>query len=242
MSTEWTVVTGNGNKRSNVNGTKPQVIPEVKTNKIDKKQHWEATRQRKIDQFNAEFPILPGGKDLMTDSQKIVQINARIAAEKEANRKAYLVREARRQAKKEQAKKLSKIKEASHIQNMIDKWGAHRWYSMVECTADDCDAAYKLRCEKDECELRIEEFERHVDLELERKEKSLREEKERHIAEQTANMSESQKECWIERFLEEEVERLDCLAQAESETMYRNILIWENREIQDNNRLKMWTH
>ena len=128
MSTEWTIVTGN--KRNVKVAKQPVAVVEQKAEvrqvrptreeKIkkenEKRERWEQNRQKKIDEYNAEFPLLPGSKDLVTDATKIAYIDAKIAARKEANHKAYLEREARRQKKAkreaEKAKRAGELAEA----------------------------------------------------------------------------------------------------------------------------------
>lgn len=185
----------------------------------EKRQRWEANRQRKIDEYNAEFPLLPGTKDLISDANKVAFIDARIAAKKEASRLAYLEREARRKAR-----------EPRHVQNMIEKWGAHRWFHMVEDTKDDCPTAQKLRNEYE-----WEAGWRHYE-ELEQMEKECREyseKREKYIADMTANMSESEKREWIENyeFDEDDAYNMEC---EYAQRMY------EKEKQEDEARLKAW--
>ena len=185
----------------------------------EKRQKWEANRQRKIDEFNAEFPPLPGTKDLISDAKKVAFINARIAVKKEASKQAYLERQARRQAR-----------EKRHVQNMISKWGAHRWFIMVEDTKDDCATAQELRNEyewKETC--------RYYE-EMERREQECREYSEnraKYIAEMTANMTDYQKQEWIDNYNFEE-EEYDMAVNEEAQRMY------EREKQQDEARLKAW--
>ena len=226
MSTEWFTVAKN-NKVSKVPAVEKPVVKKPYINyreqaqkrEDEKKQKWEASRQRKIDEYNSEFPLLPGSKDLITDAKKVAFIDARIAAKKEADKKAYLEREARRQARQQR-----------HVQNMIEKWGAHRWFIMVEDTKDDCATAQELRNEhewKETC--------RYYD-EMERFEKECREYSEnraKYIAEMTANMSESQKQEWIDNYNFEEDE-YDMVVCEEAQRMY------DKQKQEDDARLEAW--
>ena len=83
MSSEWTIVTGN-KRNIKVVAKQPVAVVEKKAEvrqvrptreeKIqkenEKRERWEQNRQKKIDEYNAEFPLLPGSKDLVTDTQK----------------------------------------------------------------------------------------------------------------------------------------------------------------------------
>jgi hypothetical protein len=83
MSSEWTIVTGN-KRNIKVVSKQPVAVVEKKAEvrqvrptreeKIqkenEKRERWEQNRQKKIDEYNAEFPLLPGSKDLVTDTQK----------------------------------------------------------------------------------------------------------------------------------------------------------------------------
>lgn len=83
----------------------------------------------------------------------------------EKKRQEYLEREARRQNKKRLAEEIAKAKEDAHIENMIEKWGSHRWFRMVEDTADDCRTACDIRYKK----MEEEENEYYEMLEQEKK-------------------------------------------------------------------------
>jgi hypothetical protein len=153
---------------------------------------------------------------LVPEATKIAYIDAKIAARKEANYKAYLEREARRQEKAKRANakarreaELAVIAEMEHVKDMIEKWGAHRWYRCVAYSEDDCDTAEKLRYEEEEREWRREQLEREQEEEEERREAIREAEKQKYIAEQTANMSEREKERWIRDYEYEEMRILE---------------------------------
>ena len=256
MSTEWTIVTGN--KRNVKVSKQPVAVVEQKAEvrqvrptreeKIQKEnerlQQWEQRRQKKIDEYNAEFPLLPGSKDLVADAKKIAYIDAKIAARKEANHKAYLEREARRQKKaKREAEKakreaeLAEIDEKEHVKDMIEKWGYHRWYRMVAWTEDDCDTAERLRHEEEEREWRMEQYEREQEEEEERREAIRQAEKEKYIAEQTANMSEREKEQWIRDYEYEEMRILEDQVFSYWDSVYYDNM---RQERADKERLDRW--
>lgn len=322
MSTEWTIVSKNKcvvKQQVSIVERNPHVRPSFEEKcqrEIERREKWEQKRQHKIDEYNAEFPLLPGSKDLVTDSQKIAYIDAKIAAKKESNHKAYLEREAKRQEKAEraariaklnadnvekakqraeydewlrqrdielaekyrleqakkdaeiaekkrlkQAKKdaeeykrkyeeaarkieLEKIAEKEHVQNMIEKWGAHRWYRMVAYTDEDCWAARDLRAEEEDRERYLDYLEEQREKEEERLEKIREAEEEKYIAEQTANMSKIEKEMWIDDF------RLQRMRDLEDEVYsYWDSIYWNSRqqekidreqEREDKERLDAW--
>jgi len=259
MSSEWTVVTGN--KRnvkqpiSTCNMTRADKttlqIKEVRPSKeeqinqaFDKREQWEQRRQKKIAEYDAEFPLLPRSKDSVPEATKIAYIDAKIAARKEANHKAYLEREARRQEKAKRAAEKAKreaelyeIAEKEHVRDMIEKWGTHRWYRCVAYTEDDCDTAQKLRDEEEENEWRREQYERELELEWEKKEEIRKAEREKYIEEQTANMTEEQKRRWIFDFEYEEKLESDYAYQAQGEDWYR---AYTKIEKEDQERLDRW--
>lgn len=268
MSSEWTIVTGN-KRNVKVVAKQPVAVVEKKVEvrqvrptreeKIQKenerREQWEQRRQKKIDEYNAEFPLLPGSKDLVPDAKKIAYIDAKIAARKEANHKAYLEREARRQEKaKREAEKakrdaeiaeaeakrqaeLYKIAEEEHVKDMIEKWGYHRWYRMVAWTEDDCDTAERLRHEEEEREWRMEQYEREQEEEEERREAIRQAEKEKYIAEQTANMSEREKEQWIRDYEYEEMRILEDQVFSYWDSVYYDNM---RQERADKERLDRW--
>ena len=256
MSTEWTVVKRNVKQPigtcnfSRVDNATLQ-IKEVRPTREDKiqkenekREQWEQRRQKKIDEYNAEFPLLPGSKDSVSDATKIAYIDAKIAARKEANHKAYLEREVRRQEKAKRAAEKAKreaelyeIAEKEHVRDMIEKWGSHRWYRCVAYTEDDCDTAERLRYEDEEREWRMEQYERQQELEWEKKEEIRKAEREKYIAEQTANMTEEQKRGWIINFEYDEEIESDYAYQAASEDLYR---AYTKMEKEDKERLDRW--
>ena len=225
MSFDWTTIKRNTKVVDQPIIENPQVRQQVRPmpNRVDKtrrenekRAQWEQKRQKKIDMYNAEFPLLPGSKDLVPEATKIAYIDAKIAARKEANYKAYLEREARRQEKAKRANakakreaELAVIAEMEHVKDMIEKWGAHRWYRCVAYSEDDCDTAEKLRYEEEEREWRREQLEREQEEEEERREAIREAEKQKYIAEQTANMSEREKERWIRDYEYEEMRILE---------------------------------
>lgn len=228
---EWNIVTKK-NKRiyfksqsesSNSESDKKQEflvkkkIREEKKSSSYKRERWEASRQSKIDEYNREFPLLPNSHDAISDKDKIIFIETRNEAKRKADHEAFLVREARREAKrkiveekaKQKAKReaeLAEIAEHEHVQNMIEKWGAHRWYRMVEHTTDDCDTAWHLRVEEEDREWERDRYQYQLELELAEKEKRAKEELEIYIAFQTANMKDDEKAQWLSEFEEQEQE------------------------------------
>lgn len=255
MSTEWTVVTRN---KRNINVAKPPVgtcnmsrldkttlhIKDVRPTREEKNQRennkrerWEQNRQKKIDEYNAEFPLLPGSNDLVTDATKIAYIDAKIATRKEANHKAYLEREARRQKKSKRQAELAEIAEKEHVKDMIEKWGSHRWYRCVAYSEDDCDTAERLRDEEEECEWRMEQYEREQEREEEKREAIRQAEKQKYIAEQTTNMSESEKKIWIQDYEYNEMIELE-----DQVFSYWDSVYWhsQKQEREDKERLDRW--
>lgn len=241
MSSEWTVIKSNNHKSNVIEVHVPQYQPQVRISKEDeRREKWEKNRQQKINRYNAEFPLLPCSKDLVPDAKKIAYIDAKIAAEKEANHKAYLEREARRQAKRERDEKNAAVREQRHVENMIEKWGAHRWHNMVYYTNDDCDTAYKLRREEEEEEYRREAMRDEWRARMEEEDKKHEIERKKYIAEQTANMSKQQKKRWLQDLEEEEKLELEERAYSEGEIMYEAFLDFERRRIEDQKRLDAW--
>jgi hypothetical protein len=266
MSSEWTVVKS-GNKKvtvveTNVSEKVRQTKMEQKKFREDKqkqwearqqqnKANWEARRQSKIDEYDREFPLLPGSRDTMTEAQKIAYIDTKRAAKKEADKQAYLQREARRQAKREIAEKraaekakreaeLAEMEEREHVKNMIEKWGAHRWYNMVSYTDDDCDTAQKLRDEEEEREYQQEKWYEEQERQLEKEYEQQKIADEKYIAEQTANMSEKEKELFISEFDEQRMRWLEDGMEAEGDIWYRDFQIMEKQKKQDSERLAAW--
>ena len=257
MSSEWTIVTGNKRnikvvakqpvdvveKKAEVRQVRPTREEKIQKEN-EKRERWEQNRQKKIDEYNAEFPLLPGSKNLVSDAQKIAYIDAKIAARKEANHKAYLEREARRQEKAKRAAAKAKrederyeIEEKKHVQSMIEKWGSHRWYRMVAYTEDDCDTAQRVRDEEEEREWEMERLERIEEQEEEKREAIRQADKEKYISEQTANMTEEQKRRWITEFEYDEEIESDYAYQAQGEDWYRSYIKMEK---EDQKRLDAW--
>jgi len=255
MSTEWTIVK-HGNKKVNVVET--NISEKVRQNRVDQRKireekqkqweekqrqnqaNWEARRQAKIDEYDREFPLLPGSRDTMTDAQKITYIDNKRAAKKEADRLAYLEREARRQAKRVREAKKQEYYEKIHVQAMIEKWGAHRWYNMVFMTDDDCITAQKLRHEEEEREYErerwFEEQERQWELEWEQQ----KIEEKKYIEEQTANMGKEEKGRWILEYEYQKEIELDWERDAESDRWYRDFEIMQKQKKEDAERLAAW--
>lgn len=155
--------------------------------------------------FDEDFPPLPGMESGTTEETK--QGWARLR--KEIEHKKYLEKEARRKAKKEAARKNAEKKARNeeerrrvHVDMMIEKWGSHRWFNMVEDTEDDCHEAARIR---------KEHYASSVKWEAEFEERMEREEKERNelIAKKTANMTEEEKRDFIETLIYEEAEKMD---------------------------------
>lgn len=255
MSTEWTVVTRNKRntkvvqkqhevQQSNAFKSSRLTMQEKIQRENEKREQWEKRRQKKIDEYNAEYPLLPGGKDSVSDAKKIAYIDAKRANKKEADHKAYLERETRRQAKAKRDAERARIAEEEHVKDMIEKWGSHRWYRCVAYTEDDCDTADRLRYEEnereEEREWRMEQLQREYELEWEKKEAIRKAEREKYIAEQTANMSEQEKLRWIIDFEYDEEIELDHAFQAEGEIWYQSYLKMEKEEREDKERLDRW--
>ena len=239
------------NDNMNVTPIKTNVYGKVRQTRVDQREireekqrqnraNWEARRQAKIDEYDREFPLLPGSRDIMPDVKKIAYIDAKRAAKKEADRLSYLQREARRQEKRKIAEKRAEIKEREHVKNMIEKWGAHRWFRMVWYTDDDCDTAKILRDKEEEREIererRLQEQERQWKKELEQQEIADK----KYIAEQTANMTEIEKEKWISNFEDECMILLDDAVEAEGDKWYRDYMIMEKQNKEDDDRLALW--
>ena len=266
MSSEWTVVKS-GNKKvvvvetvvsEKVRQTKMEQkkIREDKQKQWEEKQqqnkaNWEARRQAKIDEYDREFPLLPGSRDTMTAAEKIAYIDTKRAAKKESDKQAYLQREARRQAKQKIAEKraaekakreeyLAEMEEREHVKNMIEKWGAHRWYNMVWNTDDDCDTAQKLRDEEEEREYEQEKWYEEQERQWEREYEQQKIADEKYIAEKTANMTEKEKELFISEFQEERMRWLEDGMEAEGEIWCHNFQIMEKQKKQDAERLAAW--
>jgi hypothetical protein len=158
---------------------------------------WQQKRLLKIQKYDQEYPILPGTKDLVPEKikvqwydqqQELRRQQAQLRRQQE--HQAYLLRKSKREDKLKQQKAL-------HIQNMIEKWGVHRWHRMVDRTDDDCDEAYDLRSQEE-----MEEYERENRLkeQMEMDDK-LRQE---YIDKSTLGMTPKQKEKWLNDFEEEE--------------------------------------
>jgi hypothetical protein len=244
MSSEWTIVTGNKRNVNVVVEQKSEVRPTREENfqKENNKRHqWEQRRQKKIDEYNMEFPLLPGSKDLVSDAQKIDYIETKRATKKEADQKAYLEREARRQAKAKRNTEIAHAKakreEEEHVKTMIEKWGAHRWYRKVAYTEDDCDTAHDIREEEDEREWRLEEIERQQEDEEEKREEICKAEEEKYIDEQTINMSREEKGIWIEDYRYNEMIRLEDEVYSYWKTAFSYI---EKQDKEDKERLVRW--
>ena len=261
MSSEWTVV--KSKKRVAVVETvvpkavqaSEKPIVENRKSKEEKqreweakqqenKAKWEANRQAKLDEYNAMFPLLPGSKDLVSDKNKIAYIDARRADKKEADRQAYLKREAKREEKRKLAAKreaeLEKIRKENHVPNMIEKWGAHRWFRMVEDTEDDCDLARQLRHEEQERDILNEMRYR----ERERKDKEEWEQQiindQKYIDEKTADMSPEDKAKFIRFFEEEKLEWLEARVEAEGDLWHKAFMKEQRQKEEDAIRLAEW--
>lgn len=266
MSSEWTVVKS-GNKKvvvveTVVSEKVRQPKAEERKFREDKqkqwearqqqnKANWEAIRQAKIDEYDHEFPLLPGSRDTMTEAQKIAYIDAKRAAKQEADKQAYLQRESRRQEKRKIAEKraaekakreaeLAEMEEREHVKNMIEKWGAHRWYNMVWNTDDDCDTAQKLRDEEEERDYEFERWYEAQQREWDRQWEQQTIEDEKYIAEKTANMSEKEKELFISKFEEERERWLEDGMEAEGDMWYRDFQNMEKQKKEDAERLAAW--
>jgi hypothetical protein len=248
MSSEWTIV---AKKTRVVKADQPPITVQPKLqvrptreeqikNENRNKEQWEKRRQAKIDQYDREFPLLPGSNDMLTDAQKIAYINARNAARKEDNHKAYLQREEKRKAKRVREAEEREKNEKLHVQNMIEKWGAHRWYNRVFMTDDDCLTAAKLRDE--DVERYYEEEERREEEERKWQEEWEREqiEEKKYIAEQTANMAAEEKRRWILEYEYQKECELDNERDAESDNWYRDFEMMQKRNKEDAERLAAW--
>jgi hypothetical protein len=249
MSSEWNVVDRNNRKAKVVQQptaavkTKPQVRMSIEEkNKIEnqKRDQWEKRRKSKIDEYDSEFPLLPGSRDMLTEAQKIAYINERNAARKEDNHKAYLLREEKRKANRAKEAEEKEKKEKLHVQNMIEKWGAHRWHNMVFMTDDDCLTADNLRYEDMERyyeeEERREEEERKWEEEWERE----RIEEKKYVVEQTANLSEKEKILWILEYEYQKSCEIDLDMYAESDRWYCDFEMKQKRNKEDAERLAAW--
>lgn len=251
MSTEWTTV-NRGNKNVSAVGTGTHGVRQTgmdkKTVHEKKRQqnraNWEAKRKAKIDEYDREFPLLPGSEDYTADSKKIAFIDACRAAKKEADKLAYLEREAKRELKRKKTAELNAIKEREHIKNMIEKWGAHRWFRMVPYTEDDCDTAKILRYEEEEMEYererQLKEEERQWEEKWEKEQEQQKIADEKYCAEQTAGMTQREKELWIYNFEYERMLRDEDAREIEGDMMYRDFLLMEKQRKDDAERLALW--
>ena len=97
-------------------------------------------------------------------------------------------------------------------------------------TEDDCDTAQRLRDEEEEHEWRMEQLERQWEEEQEKREAIRKVEREKYIAEQTANMTEEQKRRWIFDFEYDEEIEADYAYQAQGEDWYRDYKKMEREE------------
>jgi hypothetical protein len=251
MSSEWTTVA----KKNRIVKVDKQPIVSVQVRPIiktesEKRAQWEQRIKKKNEkreqmeqwqkEYDREFPLLPGSKDMLTEAQKIAYINARNAARKEDNHKAYLLREEKRKAKRAREAEEREKKEKLHVQDMIEKWGAHRWHHRVFMTDDDCLTAAKLRDEDMERyyeeEYRFYEEERRWQEEWEREQI----EEKKYIEEQTANMGKEEKRRWILDYEYQKEIELDNERDAESDRWYRDFEMMNKRDKEDAERLAAW--
>ena len=158
----------------------------------------------------------------------------------EKKHQEYLEREARRQHKKRIAEELAKAKEDAHVADMIEKWGSHRWFRMVEGTEDDCRIADDLRYKE------MEEEEREY-YEMQEEEKKWQKEweevriaKEKNISEARATMTreefeEFEHQTWLDDMDEEDAyfasghdhwRRVESQQRADAERLAR----WEKKQ------------
>lgn len=181
MSSEWTIVTGN--KRNIKVSTQPVAVIEKNTEisqvtptRQEKIQIENEKRQKKIHEYNAEFPLFPGSKDLVTDAKKIAYIDAK-------------------------------------------------------------DTAQRLRHQEESCEWHMEQYEREQEEEEERREAIYQAEKQKYIAQQTANMTEREKKIWIQDY--EYYEMLELEDQVFS---YWDSVYWhsQKKEREYKERLDRW--
>jgi len=127
-----------------------------------------------------------------------------------------------------------------HIENMIEKWGAHRWYRMVNNTEDDCPTAEKLRDEEAQ-----RNYEEDIRERLEEKLLKWEEEKrymaeQKYIEEQTANMDEEEKRLWMLDYKwKKDCEREDEL-DAASQISYKMAQMLIKQHDEDEARLAAW--
>jgi hypothetical protein len=207
MSFDWTTVKRNTKVIKKPITENPQVRQQQvrpMSNRVDKtrrenekRAQWEQKRQKKIDIYNAEFPLLPGSKDLVPDAEKIAYINNKVAIKKEADHKAYLEREVRRQVNAKRKSELRRIAEEKHMENMTEKWDTSGWNIY---TNDDYDII-----EEEDRKWYMEQLEEEY---YENQENIRRAEQEAYISEQTANMSEEEKDGWLADYSYRQIEML----------------------------------
>jgi hypothetical protein len=187
---------------------------------------WEQKRLLKIKKYDQEFPILPGTKDLMTDALKIQWYDQQEELKRQQEHQAYLKRKAKRENKLQ-------IPKVHHIQNMIEKWGEHRWHRMVHGTDDDCDEAYKLRDQEER-----EEHQREMIME----ERITQERKERQefIDKSTQGMTQQQKSEWLFDFEEEEYHEMCENFDTESNYIWKYVERVAEQDKRDKERLDLW--
>ena len=150
----------------------------------------------------------------------------------------HQVLKAAEKAKREEY--LAEMEEREHVKNMIEKWGAHRWYNMVSYTDDDCDTAQKLRDEEEEREYQQEKWYEEQERQWEKEYDQQKIADEKYIAEKTANMSEKEKELFISEFEEERMRWLEDGMEAEGDIWYRDFQHMEKQNKQDAERLAAW--
>ena len=145
---------------------------------------------------------------------KIEEETALINAVKEAKKRSlarqeYLAREAKRQEKKRRTEEAAKAKEIAHVEDMVEKWGSHRWFRMVDGTNDDCQIAEELRWKEDQ-----EQFDLYYEMRQKEKKwaqefKAKEKEKEKLRQEAKATMSsrefaEFEHQEWLDEMDDEE--------------------------------------
>ena len=199
------------------------------------------SQQSKIVRYDSEFPEIPGSKSVaVSDGQKIAMVNFIINEKKQADHQAYLERESRRQIKKDREERLAQIKEEKHIQNMIEKWGSHRWYNMVYHTEDDCETAQDLRDKEEEFE-----YQREILYEIREEQDQLHYEENKkketaYIEETTKDMSAKTKAQWLRGYEWEKELEDDYSMERESMAFYSSFERRREQAEADQKRLEEW--
>jgi hypothetical protein len=145
---------------------------------------------------------------IVVKNKKLSKKQKKLLAEKAESKALAEIAKREREA-------LAEIAERKHVQNMIEKWGAQRWYTMVWWTEDDCKTAERLRGQEEERQEAMWKAEEQEEerCEEEREQREIAQQK--YIDEQTSNMSEIEAYFWKWKFERERIRELEEGAEAE---------------------------